>query len=467
MLAERGERDRRVIEIAVPRDDADRAAVRPAGLPERAARPTTSTFNPPRVDEHLRPVRSAADPARRTTRRTRSSGGWTSTSNRPHRCSITTEARGLLETVDGDQIDRRRCQQDILLRSSMPRRRHATCGNGTMAITIKNEREIELMREAGHVVGLVHAAHRRGIARRNDPGSGRHRPRHVRRRSAPRRSFSVTSASPAASAPRSTKRSCTASRASACFGTATSSRSMSARSSSGYRGDSAWTYPVGTISRRSRAPARRHRSSRSTRASRRRAPATRLGAIGHAVEQFALSTRLRPGPRIRRSRHRPGDVGGPACPEPRRPGSRVRCCGRDDAGDRADAEHRRRRDAQCWPTAGRWSPPTDRLSAHFEHTVVITDGRAGNLDETASREWYNKPFVAHADDMRRCRVSYVLRQNCRCPRARAMANQGKEESVTMKVAASVVRRCERCKVIRRKGVMRVICTNPKHKQRQG
>ncbi|MFL5760521.1 MAG: 50S ribosomal protein L36 [Thermomicrobiales bacterium] len=37
----------------------------------------------------------------------------------------------------------------------------------------------------------------------------------------------------------------------------------------------------------------------------------------------------------------------------------------------------------------------------------------------------------------------------------------------MKVSASVTRRCERCKIIRRKGVIRVICTNPKHKQRQG
>jgi len=27
--------------------------------------------------------------------------------------------------------------------------------------------------------------------------------------------------------------------------------------------------------------------------------------------------------------------------------------------------------------------------------------------------------------------------------------------------------CENCKIIRRKGVVRVICTNPKHKQRQG
>ncbi|MHC4132806.1 MAG: 50S ribosomal protein L36, partial [Planctomycetota bacterium] len=27
--------------------------------------------------------------------------------------------------------------------------------------------------------------------------------------------------------------------------------------------------------------------------------------------------------------------------------------------------------------------------------------------------------------------------------------------------------CENCKVIRRKGVVRVICSNPRHKQRQG
>ncbi|MFO7532995.1 MAG: 50S ribosomal protein L36 [Candidatus Limnocylindrales bacterium] len=37
----------------------------------------------------------------------------------------------------------------------------------------------------------------------------------------------------------------------------------------------------------------------------------------------------------------------------------------------------------------------------------------------------------------------------------------------MKVSASVKRRCERCKVIRRKGRVMVICSNPKHKQRQG
>jgi large subunit ribosomal protein L36 len=38
----------------------------------------------------------------------------------------------------------------------------------------------------------------------------------------------------------------------------------------------------------------------------------------------------------------------------------------------------------------------------------------------------------------------------------------------MKVRASVKKMCTKCKVIRRKGVIRVICpTSPNHKQRQG
>jgi len=36
----------------------------------------------------------------------------------------------------------------------------------------------------------------------------------------------------------------------------------------------------------------------------------------------------------------------------------------------------------------------------------------------------------------------------------------------MKVRPSVKPMCEHCKVIRRRRVVRVICTNPKHKQRQ-
>jgi len=40
--------------------------------------------------------------------------------------------------------------------------------------------------------------------------------------------------------------------------------------------------------------------------------------------------------------------------------------------------------------------------------------------------------------------------------------------LTMKVRSSVKPICEHCKVIRRAGVIRIICKkNPRHKQRQG
>ncbi len=37
----------------------------------------------------------------------------------------------------------------------------------------------------------------------------------------------------------------------------------------------------------------------------------------------------------------------------------------------------------------------------------------------------------------------------------------------MKVRSSVKKMCQKCKIIRRRGVVRVICSNPRHKQRQG
>ncbi len=41
------------------------------------------------------------------------------------------------------------------------------------------------------------------------------------------------------------------------------------------------------------------------------------------------------------------------------------------------------------------------------------------------------------------------------------------ERRAMKVRPSVKPICEKCRVIRRKGVVRVVCENPRHKQRQG
>jgi len=44
-------------------------------------------------------------------------------------------------------------------------------------------------------------------------------------------------------------------------------------------------------------------------------------------------------------------------------------------------------------------------------------------------------------------------------------NEGGVDDV--KVRASVKKICDKCKVVKRKGVIRIICENPKHKQRQG
>nr|QTD82287.1 ribosomal protein L36 [Incarvillea younghusbandii] len=37
----------------------------------------------------------------------------------------------------------------------------------------------------------------------------------------------------------------------------------------------------------------------------------------------------------------------------------------------------------------------------------------------------------------------------------------------MKLRVSVRKMCTKCRLIRRRGCIRVICSNPRHKQRQG
>ena len=51
--------------------------------------------------------------------------------------------------------------------------------------------------------------------------------------------------------------------------------------------------------------------------------------------------------------------------------------------------------------------------------------------------------------------------------AKDLARRDKESGEVMKVRASVKKICDKCKIIHRKGVVRVICVNTKHKQRQG
>ncbi|MDP3974578.1 MAG: 50S ribosomal protein L36 [bacterium] len=37
----------------------------------------------------------------------------------------------------------------------------------------------------------------------------------------------------------------------------------------------------------------------------------------------------------------------------------------------------------------------------------------------------------------------------------------------MKVKSSIKKKCINCKIVKRKGRLYIICSNPKHKQRQG
>ncbi len=37
----------------------------------------------------------------------------------------------------------------------------------------------------------------------------------------------------------------------------------------------------------------------------------------------------------------------------------------------------------------------------------------------------------------------------------------------MKMRASVKKICDKCKIVKRKGIVYVICQNPRHKQKQG
>jgi large subunit ribosomal protein L36 len=42
-----------------------------------------------------------------------------------------------------------------------------------------------------------------------------------------------------------------------------------------------------------------------------------------------------------------------------------------------------------------------------------------------------------------------------------------EKGTTVKVHPSVKKMCDKCKIIKRKGRVMVICENPRHKQKQG
>ena len=90
-----------------------------------------------------------------------------------------------------------------------------------------------------------------------------------------------------------------------------------------------------------------------------------------------------------------------------------------------------------------------------------------DLTKEESSGEINKKYV----DFHKVSVYNIIRtlfgkylKNAENRRNRAFIEKG---GFAVKVRSSVKPICEKCKVIKRKGSIRIICENPKHKQRQG
>ena len=97
-----------------------------------------------------------------------------------------------------------------------------------------------------------------------------------------------------------------------------------------------------------------------------------LSDIGHAIQSYVeprgfAVVRDFVGHGIGRALHEP-----PRCPTTGA-GERDAAAARDGARGRADDQRWRPRRSRCWRTTGRPSPADGALSAHFEHTIAVTE----------------------------------------------------------------------------------------------
>ena len=98
------------------------------------------------------------------------------------------------------------------------------------------------------------------------------------------------------------------------------------------------------------------------------------------------------------------------------------------------------------------------------------NGDAIAVSGTVSQLMPNAMFRVDLDNGHQVLAHVAGRQgHCRAVAVRPLAwpNHVSHAVNAMKVRASVKAICKKCKVIRRAGVVRVLCSNPRHKQRQG
>ena len=169
----------------------------------------------------------------------------------------------------------------------------------------------------------------------------------------------------------------------------------------------------------------------------------RLGDIGAAIQEVGDRARVRDRSRPRGARYRAVAARGPAGAELRAAWARSATGGGAGARDRANVQcGHRERSHPAGPLDRRDRRPhrLGSLRAHGgDHTRGPADtDRVRDLRRTVGVDYVIKLFPVH------------------------------DSEATMKVRASVKPICEHCKVVRRRGVVRVICKkNPRHKQRQG
>ena len=133
-----------------------------------------------------------------------------------------------------------------------------------------------------------------------------------------------------------------------------------------------------------------------------------------------------------------------------------------DVRDRADDQRRRVRRSSCTTTTGRSRPPTARFRP--TSSTPWRSPRTGRDPDGSARRARSR-FATHDRSLREPCCAVPSRSRYR--RCSTGPVSRERQASPMKVRPSVKPMCERCRVIKRHGRTMVICTNPRHKQRQG
>ena len=145
--------------------------------------------------------------------------------------------------------------------------------------------------------------------------------------------------------------------------------------------------------------------------------------------------------------------------------------GRRDHGDRRPGrEHARARSPRCCSTSSPATPsPSPPRAARSRSRSAAAPRSAADPRACSGQAWSGPQAclgrASFATMPRRAALLRLFAMSARSRGAdRAFTNTSEVE---VKVRPSVKPMCERCRVIKRHGRTMVICTNPRHKQRQG